>query len=134
MPRGGESGGVSVLPRPGLEARRGVTATPVVLDEWVQRIGLERLDVIKIDIEGAELSALRGARRILDQLRPRLLVAELGLPGGPQPGEVARFLAEHGYGPRRILADGSLGVVFAASDIQAVSEASNVAFVPEAVA
>jgi FkbM family methyltransferase len=125
------SGDVSVLPRPGLEAQPGATATPVVLDEWMDRIGLRRVDVIKIDIEGAELSALRGSHRLLDELRPRLLVAELGLPGGAEPAGVADLLAEHGYVPRRILPDGSLGAAFTAADLQELGGPSNVAFVPE---
>jgi FkbM family methyltransferase len=134
MPPGGESGGVSVLPRPGLEARPRAMAPPIVLDEWAARVGLRRLDVIKIDIEGAELAALRGAKRLLKELRPRLLVTELGLPGGSAPGELATLLTEHGYVPRRILPDGSLGAAYTPNELQALEEASNVAFVPEAAA
>jgi FkbM family methyltransferase len=40
------------------------------LDDIVAAEGLKRLDVLKIDIEGAELDALRGAERIMTTLRP----------------------------------------------------------------
>lgn len=42
-------------------------------DDVFDRLNLERLDVIKIDIEGAELYALRGARRTLERFRPAIL-------------------------------------------------------------
>lgn len=35
---------------------------------------LERLDVVKIDIEGAELFALRGMEKSLEKFRPRLII------------------------------------------------------------
>ena len=44
------------------------------LDDIVQREGLSRVDIIKLDIEGAELRALKGAVGILDRFRPLLLL------------------------------------------------------------
>jgi len=45
------------------------------IDAVVRELGLQRLDVIKMDIEGAEVRALRGARQTLARFRPRLAVA-----------------------------------------------------------
>lgn len=44
------------------------------LDDIVQREGLESVDVIKMDIEGAEFLALQGTRKTLTRYRPLLLI------------------------------------------------------------
>jgi FkbM family methyltransferase len=53
------------------------TEVPVVtLDEWVDQQGIERLDFIKIDVEGGEFRALKGTDHILRKFRP-MITAEL---------------------------------------------------------
>lgn len=55
-----------------------VAAVDVVpLDRWWQTDGPARLDLVKLDIEGAELRALRGMAGTLRRLRPRLVVVEI---------------------------------------------------------
>ncbi|MGZ4316983.1 MAG: FkbM family methyltransferase [Gaiellaceae bacterium] len=58
-------------------------------------------DVIKLDIEGAELRALMGMRKILGNSRPRLIVAEteddLLLRFGDSVDALVGFLDEMGY-------------------------------------
>lgn len=44
------------------------------LDQHAERNGLKRLDFIKMDIEGAEVAALRGAERTIRRFRPKLVV------------------------------------------------------------
>lgn len=53
----------------------GETVQLTTIDAVVRELGLQRLDVIKMDIEGAEVRALRGARETLSRFRPRLAVA-----------------------------------------------------------
>jgi FkbM family methyltransferase len=49
--------------------------TPVItLDGFCEERGLDRVDFIRMDIEGAELMALTGARAILDRDRPHVLL------------------------------------------------------------
>lgn len=55
-------------PRPHLTE----TVTVSTVDDFVARHGLERLDLIKADIEGWEMRVLTGARRTLERLRPAL--------------------------------------------------------------
>jgi FkbM family methyltransferase len=44
------------------------------IDDLVNRGELGRVDFIKMDIEGAELAALRGAERVLRQFKPKLAI------------------------------------------------------------
>jgi FkbM family methyltransferase len=47
----------------------------ITLDEFAERAALERLDFVKMDVEGAELRVLAGARRSLERFAPRLAIA-----------------------------------------------------------
>ncbi|MBL4769992.1 MAG: FkbM family methyltransferase [Planctomycetes bacterium] len=44
------------------------------LDSFVQTQGLRRVDFIKVDVEGFELEALKGAQKTLGNLRPAIMV------------------------------------------------------------
>jgi len=58
------------------DGRRAVgtkTVAAVTLDKLVAEHNLRRLDVVKLDLEGAELRALSGARHSLAELKPLLL-------------------------------------------------------------
>ncbi len=70
------------------------------LDEIVEREGLGRLDILKMDIEGAEHAALRGATETLRRFRPMILM-ELSDRSLQQQGssgaEVWEFLSHSGY-------------------------------------
>ncbi|MDP9442272.1 MAG: FkbM family methyltransferase [Actinomycetota bacterium] len=46
----------------------------VRLDSWADEVGLTRLDVLKIDVEGAEPSVLAGARELIRRCRPVTVV------------------------------------------------------------
>jgi FkbM family methyltransferase len=62
--------------RPDLEDRgMDLQPTPVVtLDDYCAQQEIERVDFIRMDIEGAEQRALEGARAILDRDRPHVLL------------------------------------------------------------
>jgi len=49
-------------------------ANAVTLDDYVASAGLTRLDFIKLDIDGFEGGALRGARATLARFRPRMVL------------------------------------------------------------
>lgn len=44
------------------------------IDDFVEKNCLKRVDLIKMDIEGAEIEALRGAMRTIQQFQPRLAI------------------------------------------------------------
>jgi hypothetical protein len=55
-------------------------------DELVKALDLTRIDLIKIDVEGAEFEVLRGFARTLSNLRPALILELL-------PKQLAKFHA-----------------------------------------
>lgn len=90
--------GSFVYPGVGSSGQVGVTATTI--DMLVDEHGLDRVDVIKLDLEGAEERALTGARQTLRRFRPLLVLeaaeASLARQGG-SAAAVNALLAEDGY-------------------------------------
>ena len=57
---------------------------PVVpLDDLVSELQLEKVDFIKMDIEGAERRAIKGATETITRFRPRLAIAAYHLDDDP---------------------------------------------------
>ena len=70
------------------------------LDDIVLREGLSRVDVVKLDVEGAELLALKGAIGILERFRPLLLLelADRALcHQGSNSAQIWDFCCQRGY-------------------------------------
>jgi len=70
----------------------GVPATS--LDDWVARSGVDRIQAIKIDAEGSEVSILEGASQTIARLRP-LLIMEANDTVLRQAGASASLLVNH---------------------------------------
>jgi FkbM family methyltransferase len=87
--------GVGSLPE-NLEFAETVEAR--TLDQWVEETSLQKLDLIKMDIEGAEVEALQGAVKCLQQYNPLLLVQAYHLRNGVRTYQAcAEFLLSLGY-------------------------------------
>jgi FkbM family methyltransferase len=96
------------LPMSGFKQRagsgdQGAEKITVQVDTLDRQIAdLSRLDYIKIDIEGAEISCLQGARQTVARYRP-LISVEYGMPAYSLFGHTAMTLfewgREHGYIP-----------------------------------
>jgi FkbM family methyltransferase len=82
------------------------------LDDVLEGMSWPCVDFIKLDVEGAELSFLRGARRALrGDVRPAILAEVQDVrtaPWGYAAREIVRFLADAGYGWFDLADDGSL--------------------------
>ncbi|HEX5720447.1 MAG TPA: FkbM family methyltransferase [Thermoanaerobaculia bacterium] len=69
------------------------------LDAIVGSLSLPRLDFVKMDVEGAEVHALRGAEASIRKLRPCFAVASYHqVDGGPTFPAVEAFFRASGYG------------------------------------
>jgi FkbM family methyltransferase len=71
------------------------------LDDLVDAAGLTRVDVIKMDVEGAESKALLGAARTLREKRPALIMEINPLPllgvSGVTPADLYHQVRSYGY-------------------------------------
>ena len=54
-----------------------VSVPVTTLDDLMSQLGVDRLDFIKVDVEGMELEVFRGGRRTLETLRPVVLFETL---------------------------------------------------------
>lgn len=81
------------------------------LDDWLQQQDIARVDVIKMDIEGAELPALKGGLRLIQRFRPTLFI-ELNEVTSRAAGYTMQYLVawlyEQNYEIQRIEDDGCL--------------------------
>ena len=72
------------------------------LDSLAAEMDVQQIDVIKIDVEGAELGVLQGAARIIGSKRPPVILFEFAdwaeaRISGQQPGDAQAVLLAHGY-------------------------------------
>lgn len=80
-------------------AEGGIPATTI--DEYAGETGIDRLGLIMLDLEGAELEVLKGASRILDRDRPAIVFEVHGAfvdwSQGLARTDIVRFLSARGY-------------------------------------
>jgi FkbM family methyltransferase len=83
------------------EFRQGCIEVPTMtLDEHAEKVGLNRLDFIKMDIEGAETAGLRGAKKTILRYRPKLAVEynrATAIRAGTSMEELDELLESYGY-------------------------------------
>lgn len=56
---------------------RDIEVRSMTLDAYCDRSGIEHIDILKLDVQGGELAALRGARRLLAEQRIAAIFAEV---------------------------------------------------------
>ncbi|WGM31920.1 FkbM family methyltransferase [Brevundimonas sp. NIBR11] len=96
-------------------ADEGETVETVTLDSLVERCGLTRVDLIKIDVEGAEPLVIAGAKRMLATLRPSVIFecnAHINAGGETDAaaGQTWAMLAEAGYRFHRLMGDSFVAI------------------------
>jgi len=126
-----ESGKMLTLYTSGSNADRGVSSiiyewkyfqntSEVVsksVDDYVLQNSIEDIDLVKIDIEGAEMLALRGMTEMLSRNPPKAIVMELTSGGLSSPHDIIGFLVQFGY-RAFIISDAMLKSVTTSSTIE----------------
>lgn len=70
----------------------------ITIDDLINEIKPKRLDMIKMDIEGAEIEALKGATYTIQKYSPRFVIASYHIKNKEKTFlGVERFLIERGY-------------------------------------
>lgn len=76
------------------------------IDEICAERGIGRLDAVKIDVQGWEVSVLRGMRQLVERSPPRWMLVELEprllAAAGVGAGELSLLLAGYGYRARPV--------------------------------
>lgn len=82
-----------------------IQARMITLDHYCETQGLERVDVLKIDVEGAEEKVINGAKTVLSngKSQPRLIMLELNEPMlckfGSSRRRILTLMSDNGYNP-----------------------------------
>jgi FkbM family methyltransferase len=78
----------------------------IVLDEFCQRHSIDKVDLVKIDVEGSEMLVLGGMNKILDVSHPLIMIEvdkETQAKFGYSIYDIYNILGDKGYKPYRIL-------------------------------
>ena len=84
--------GEDTLARGGLREDAFIPVRASTFDTWLQSAPLTRIDLMKIDVEGAEARVLSGMSATFERLRPRRIICET-----PLASDAVRILRDRGY-------------------------------------
>lgn len=76
--------GASVRPRENLRAVRRITVRATTLDGFADEAGIDAVDLVKVDVEGAEERVLVGAERLLSRSPRAAILTEFYAPSAEQ--------------------------------------------------
>jgi FkbM family methyltransferase len=98
------------------------------IDDWFKTSGLSKIDIIKLDIEGSELAALKGMKEVLQKQKPVLIVEinpETLSMFNLQPSDICDYLRQLNFEGFLILEDSGLEHL----NQQEIGQITNVLFI-----
>lgn len=140
-PPDNSSGIPSTIRHEWLDSGSEISVPLISIDGYVSENKVDRLDVVKIDIEGGELSAFKGMMNTFKRMPPALVICELmaetlsfaegvyvkRAAAASGPGEIVEFMLGQGYQPWHIRAlDGKLDNVVSLDEVARSISSSNV--------
>jgi 2-O-methyltransferase len=98
-PGPGRNRGTSSLLPSAARGTRDITVEAVTIAGWAQAEGIDRIDFMWLDMEGAELAALKAAGPVLDTVRAVSMEVsrDQGRPGVPLYPEVVSWMENQGF-------------------------------------
>jgi FkbM family methyltransferase len=124
-----ENAGMSSIYHHDTESGKVEKVEAVAIDDYVIKNNIQRIDLIKIDIEGAELFALKGMTNSLKRFRPGIIIEisdDVIKNTGLGSDEVPELMKSLNYEMKRIFPCGNTGDVSPST-----SGYSNFAFYPK---
>lgn len=86
----------------------------VTLDSWAEKVQLQRLDFIKMDIEGAEIEALDGCEEVIKKYKPNFAIASYHIVNGERTHiKVEEFFKKINYPFKTVTFRGNEIITFA---------------------
>lgn len=90
----------------------------VTIDNWVKSNAIQKLNFIKMDIEGAEIEALEGCIETIKNLKPNFAIASYHIVNGEQTYlKLEQFFKEIGYPFKTVKFRGTEIITFAGHSI-----------------
>ncbi|MCD8485199.1 MAG: FkbM family methyltransferase [Desertifilum sp.] len=98
---------------PQANASQTLDVKTITLDEWCNQQGIQKIDLLKLDVEGHELNVLLGSQNLLETQAIQVLFMEVG---HGQWQKTIDLLEDYGYRIERVCRNGSL-IPFNRADI-----------------
>ncbi|MEM2045735.1 MAG: FkbM family methyltransferase [Candidatus Bathyarchaeia archaeon] len=98
---GRDTGCNSLRPPAVSEPTKEITVSTMALDSYLEKEGIYRVDFIKMDVEGAELEVLKGAKRFLERTPRPVILCEVDdyrtRAWGYPARAIIKLLEDYGY-------------------------------------
>jgi len=96
-----------------------VLKNAITIDSFCKKLGLKKLDFIKMDIEGAEVEALMGATDTLKNLKPNFVIASYHVVNGEVTyKKVETFFRKNDYPYKTVFYEGGEILTFAGKCVE----------------
>ena len=79
------------------QEKKGQLVKGMPLDLIIRELGIQKIDILKIDVQGHERSVLIGAQNLLEDKFVKLLIVEVHLKRGVSVGDIVSLMKAHGY-------------------------------------